>query len=103
MVKFINIFVYEDLLFMNLLSAPYIINFYQVISGNVIVQDSSGKEIESQLLPIANASIAIRNYYTAAYVGKSPSVTPKYWLAFIASVPPLGFSTYVISSTKGAG
>ncbi|KAM7483510.1 hypothetical protein LguiB_008093 [Lonicera macranthoides] len=79
------------------------IGYKEVISENVIVQDSSGKEIESQLLPIANASIAIRNYYTAAYVGKSPSVTPKYWLAFTASVPPLGFSTYVISSTKGAG
>lgn len=73
-----------------------------VIHGNVSVQDSSGQEIESQLLPLANVSLGVRNFYATAYVGKSPSVTPRYWLAFTASVPPLGFSTYVISTPKGA-
>ncbi|KAF7123152.1 hypothetical protein RHSIM_Rhsim12G0180700 [Rhododendron simsii] len=73
-----------------------------VIHGNVSVQDSSGQEIESQLLPLANVSLGVRNFYATAYVGKSPSVTPMYWLAFTASVPPLGFSTYVISTPKGA-
>ncbi|KAK3020136.1 hypothetical protein RJ639_004604 [Escallonia herrerae] len=71
-----------------------------VINENVTVQDSSGKEIVSQLLPIIDASIAIRSSYATAYVGESPNATPKYWLAFAASVPPLGFSTYIISSTK---
>uniref|UniRef100_A0A5B7A9H0 Alpha-mannosidase n=1 Tax=Davidia involucrata TaxID=16924 RepID=A0A5B7A9H0_DAVIN len=71
-----------------------------VINENVTVQDSTGKEIESQLLPLVNASVSIRNYYATAYVGKSPSSTPKYWLAFTVSVPPLGFSTYVVSSAK---
>jgi alpha-mannosidase len=74
-----------------------------VINENVIVQDSNGKEIESQLLPIANATIAIRKYYTTLYVGKTPNVTPKYWLAFTAAVPPLGFTTYFISAAKGPG
>ncbi|KAI7986126.1 putative alpha-mannosidase [Camellia lanceoleosa] len=73
-----------------------------VINGNVTVQDSNGTEIESQLLPLANASLGIRNYYATAYVGKSPSTTPRYWLAFTASVPPLGFSSYVISTAKRA-
>ncbi|XP_058195681.1 probable alpha-mannosidase At5g13980 [Rhododendron vialii] len=73
-----------------------------VIHGNVSVQDSSGQEIESQLLPLGNVSLGVRNFYATAYVGKSPSVTPRYWLAFTASVPPLGFSTYVISTPKGA-
>ncbi|KAG5523153.1 hypothetical protein RHGRI_035091 [Rhododendron griersonianum] len=73
-----------------------------VIHGNVSVQDSSGQEIESQLLPLANVSLGVRNFYATAYVGKSPSATPRYWLAFTASVPPLGFSTYVISTPKGA-
>ncbi|KAK3009009.1 hypothetical protein RJ639_013349 [Escallonia herrerae] len=71
-----------------------------VINENVTVQDSSGKEIVSQLLPIIDASIAIRSSHVTAYVGESPNATPKYWLAFAASVPPLGFSTYIISSTK---
>uniref|UniRef100_A0A2P2LJ09 alpha-mannosidase n=2 Tax=Rhizophora mucronata TaxID=61149 RepID=A0A2P2LJ09_RHIMU len=69
-----------------------------VISKNVVVMDSEGKEIESQILPLLSSSIGIRNYYTRAYLGRSPNVTPKYWLAFGASVPPLGFSTYIISS-----
>ncbi|KAK2974185.1 hypothetical protein RJ640_021476 [Escallonia rubra] len=72
-----------------------------VVSENVTVRDSNGKAIESQILPVANVSIAIRNYYARAYLGVSPSATPKYWLAFTASVPPLGFSTYVVSNSNG--
>ncbi|XP_076960936.1 putative alpha-mannosidase At5g13980 [Bidens hawaiensis] len=71
-----------------------------VASENLAVYDSSEKEVESQILPIINESISIRNYYTIAYTGKSPKSTPKYWLAFTADVPALGYSTYIISSTK---
>ena len=74
-----------------------------MINGNVTVQDSNGQEIESQLLPLANVSLGIRNFYATAYVGKPPSVTPRYWLAFTASVPPLGYSTYIISAAKRKG
>ncbi|OVA17373.1 Glycoside hydrolase family 38 [Macleaya cordata] len=73
-----------------------------IIGESVTVRDSSGREIESQLLPLVSASVAIRNYYVKAYLGKSPSDAPKYWLAFSASVPPLGFSTYIVSGAKGA-
>ncbi|KAJ4728881.1 Alpha-mannosidase [Melia azedarach] len=73
-----------------------------VINENVIVKDSKGKEMESQLLPVLDASLNLRNTYSMAYLGKSSNVTPKYWLAFSASVPPLGFNTYVISSAKQA-
>lgn len=75
----------------------------QVISESVTVKDSEGNEVESQLLPIANASASIRNYYVRAYLGTSPSDTPKFWLAFPAIVPPLGFSTYIVSSAKQEG
>ncbi|XP_022736308.1 probable alpha-mannosidase At5g13980 isoform X1 [Durio zibethinus] len=71
-----------------------------VIDENVIVKDSEGKEIESQLLPLPNASLTIRNHYSVAYLGKFPSVTPKYWLAFSASAPPIGLNTYFISKSK---
>ncbi|KAJ4960967.1 hypothetical protein NE237_020877 [Protea cynaroides] len=74
-----------------------------VTGESVTVQDSSGKIIESQLLPLANVSVGIRNYHVRAYLGKSPSITPKYWLTFLASVPPLGFSTFTVSETKQAG
>ncbi|KAL7590163.1 hypothetical protein Lser_V15G38331 [Lactuca serriola] len=71
-----------------------------VVSENIAVHDSNGKEVEYQLLPIVNDAIALRNYYTTAYTGKSPSSISKYSLAFTTFVPPLGFTTYVISSTK---
>ncbi|KAL3617629.1 hypothetical protein CASFOL_037950 [Castilleja foliolosa] len=57
-----------------------------VISQNAIVKDYTGKVILSQLIPIVNASAANK----------------KYWLAFTAVVPPLGFSTYVITSGESS-
>ncbi|XP_062151729.1 alpha-mannosidase At3g26720-like isoform X2 [Alnus glutinosa] len=74
-----------------------------VSSEKVFVQDSDGREIESQLLPLSNATLSIRNYYVKAYIGKSPNGALKYWLAFPASVPPLGFSTYIVSIAKQTG
>ncbi|KAH9770254.1 alpha-mannosidase [Citrus sinensis] len=73
-----------------------------VINENVTVKDSKGKVIESQLLPLLKDSMSLRNSYSTAYLGKSTNVTPSYWLAFSASVPPLGFNTYIISSAKQA-
>lgn len=75
----------------------------QVSSEGVIVMDSAGREIESQVLPLSNASLSIRNYHVKAYLGRSPGETMKYWLAFSVSVPPLGFSTYTVASAKGTG
>lgn len=78
-------------------------NILQVVDKYVVVQDSEGREVESQLLPIANASLYLRSKYVKAYLGVSPTVTPKYWLAFRVSVPPLGFNTYFVSRAKQAG
>lgn len=75
----------------------------QVINESVIVLDSEGREIESQLLPLSNASVGIRNYHVKAYMGITPSDTPKFWLAFAATAPPFGFSTYIVSSAKRTG
>nr|XP_011463212.1 PREDICTED: alpha-mannosidase-like isoform X2 [Fragaria vesca subsp. vesca] len=69
-----------------------------VVNENVTVKDSTGKKVESQILPLLNASVSIRDYHVKAYLGIAPSVTPSYWLAFSATVPPLGFSTYIVSS-----
>nr|GMC73704.1 probable alpha-mannosidase At5g13980 [Ipomoea batatas] len=69
-----------------------------VTSENVNVWDSTGKEVESQVFPVVDASISTRKYYAKAYVGKSPNTGPLYWLAFTATPPPLGFTTYTITS-----
>lgn len=71
-----------------------------VMSDSIVVHDSEGREIESQLLPIANASSDLRDRHVKAYLGTSPAAKPKFWVAFPASVAPLGFSTYFISSGK---
>ncbi|PKI53731.1 hypothetical protein CRG98_025861, partial [Punica granatum] len=71
-----------------------------VVDRNVAVRDSDGQEVTSQLLPIPDATISLRSFYSAAYLGKPSDVTPKYWLAFTASVAPLGFNTYIISRGK---
>jgi len=81
----------------------YRCNHLQVTEANVIVQNSNGSEIESQLLPQAEKYLDLRNYYVKAYEGQAPPKTPKYWLAFTVSVPPLGFSTYTVSTAKRTG
>ncbi|XP_019447413.1 PREDICTED: alpha-mannosidase At3g26720-like isoform X2 [Lupinus angustifolius] len=74
-----------------------------VSTREVFVQDSTGKEIESQLLPLSNATMSIRKQYVKAYIGKSLGEELKYWLAFPVSVPPLGFSTYILSRPERTG
>lgn len=74
-----------------------------VVNEDVLVRDSEGKEIESQLVPLADAYASLRNFHVKAYLGTEPEELPKYWLAFPVSVPPLGFSTYAISIAKSTG
>ncbi|XP_020581253.1 LOW QUALITY PROTEIN: alpha-mannosidase At3g26720-like [Phalaenopsis equestris] len=72
-----------------------------VSSDSVTVLDSAnGREIESQLLPINEASVRIRSQYVKAYLGEFLDVAPKFWLAFPVSVPPFGFSTYIVSNAR---
>ncbi|KAK6912903.1 Glycoside hydrolase family 38, N-terminal domain [Dillenia turbinata] len=72
----------------------------KVSSEWITVQDSGGREIESQLIPISDISLSARNYFVKSYLGRSPGSTPLYWLAFQVSVPPLGYSTYSVTSAK---
>ncbi|CAN0870191.1 Probable alpha-mannosidase At5g13980 [Linum grandiflorum] len=74
-----------------------------VASDDVVIHDPEGKEVEAQLIPLVDAYIRLRNFHVQAYLGTTPSGTPKYWLAFRVSVPPLGFSIYTVSNTKNAG
>lgn len=74
-----------------------------VMHEDVTVRDSAGRVIESQVLPLSENYMSLRNYLVKAYRGQSPSKTPEYWLAFSASVPPLGYNTYTISRAKTEG
>lgn len=67
------------------------------------MHDSEGHEVESQLVPFTDEYAALRNYHVEAYLGHTPTQVPKYWLVFSVSVPPLGFTTYTISTAKKSG
>ncbi|GMH25687.1 hypothetical protein Nepgr_027530 [Nepenthes gracilis] len=71
-----------------------------VYFDKVLVTDFEGREVESQILPVTDSSLSITNDYVKAYLGKPSGGTNKYWLAFSVSAPPLGFSTYFVSSAK---
>ncbi|KAL2939655.1 hypothetical protein RDABS01_033813 [Bienertia sinuspersici] len=73
-----------------------------VKNEEVVVHDYEGREIESQVLPISDVQLSISKFHVASYLGITVREAPKYWLAFKASVPPLGFSTYTVSGVKGA-
>ncbi|EPS72042.1 alpha-mannosidase, partial [Genlisea aurea] len=64
-----------------------------VTNQNIEVRDSAGYLIPSQVLPIADAILSIRNLYAR----KLRSGAAAYSLSFEATVPPLGFNTYYIS------
>ncbi|XP_050374971.1 alpha-mannosidase isoform X2 [Argentina anserina] len=74
-----------------------------VNDANLVVRDSSGNILETQYASMDDVTSNLRTFYTEAYLGQSSKQTPKYWLIFQASVPPLGWDTYFISkgATKG--
>ncbi|KAK6237322.1 hypothetical protein QUC31_002791 [Theobroma cacao] len=72
-----------------------------VNDADLVVQDSSGNNIETQYLALDNVTRHVRDFYTKVYLGLSSDTVPKYWLLFQVSVPPLGWNTYFVS--KGAG
>ncbi|CAN6472467.1 unnamed protein product [Victoria cruziana] len=72
-----------------------------ISSKSIIVRDSDGTAVKSQIWPPSSASVAMRNFHVRAYTGAPPSSAPRFWLAFAVSVPPLGFSTYTIENASG--
>ncbi|KAK7360218.1 hypothetical protein VNO77_02200 [Canavalia gladiata] len=74
-----------------------------VNDANLVVQDSSGNNLQVQYVNVDEVTTHLREFYVKAYLGLSPKQAPKYWLLFRASVPPLGWSTYFISKASGKG
>ncbi|KAK8944596.1 hypothetical protein KSP39_PZI007703 [Platanthera zijinensis] len=68
-----------------------------VNDNHLVVRDSNGQAVESQVIEMESTTITLRNFYVKAYLGELPKVAPKYWLVFEVFVPPLGWNTYFIS------
>ncbi|WOL07300.1 alpha-mannosidase [Canna indica] len=71
-----------------------------VNDDQLIVRDSEGKYIATQLVEVDDSTSNLRKLYVEAYLGISPKVTPKYWLIFQVSAPPIGWSSYFISKAS---
>ncbi|CAN1816166.1 Probable alpha-mannosidase At5g66150 [Linum perenne] len=69
-----------------------------VNDSSLVVFDSSGKAIGSQYITMDNVTSNLRKFYLKAYTGISSDQVPKSWLVFQVSVPPLGWSTYFLST-----
>ncbi|CAD6204979.1 unnamed protein product [Miscanthus lutarioriparius] len=70
---------------------------------NLVVKSSDGNIVESQLVEVDNVTSNLRKFYVKAYLGITTDKAPKYWLTFRASAPPMGWNSYFISKSTGAG
>ncbi|XP_066387202.1 alpha-mannosidase-like isoform X2 [Miscanthus floridulus] len=70
---------------------------------NLVVKSSDGNIVESQLVEVDNVTSNLRKFYVKAYLGITTDKAPKYWLTFQASAPPMGWNSYFISKSTGAG
>uniref|UniRef100_A0A9I9CSZ6 Alpha-mannosidase n=1 Tax=Cucumis melo TaxID=3656 RepID=A0A9I9CSZ6_CUCME len=74
-----------------------------VHDADLVVQDISGKTIETQFVAIDKVTNSISEFYVKANLGLPRGQFPKYWLLFQVSVPQLGWNTYFISKGNGGG
>lgn len=69
----------------------------------LVVKSSNGTIIDSQLVSVDNVTGSLRKIYVKAYLGITKEKPPRYWLVFQASVPPMGWNSYIISRPTGTG
>ena len=62
--------------------------------------DGKGKAVKSQLLPISNATADLQSAMLAADILPSMRSSASHELAFMAELPPLGYTTYTISEVS---
>ncbi|KAF0929308.1 hypothetical protein E2562_019891 [Oryza meyeriana var. granulata] len=74
-----------------------------VNDAHLVVKSSDGTSLQSQLVEVDNVTANLRKLYVKAYLGITSDKTPKYWLVFQASVPPMGWNTYFISKSTATG
>ncbi|XP_062200686.1 alpha-mannosidase [Phragmites australis] len=70
---------------------------------NLVVKSSDGTIVESQLIEVDNVTSNLRKFYVKANLGITTDKPPKYWLVFQASVPPMGWNSYIISRSARTG
>ncbi|XP_057854517.2 alpha-mannosidase [Cryptomeria japonica] len=72
-----------------------------VNNESLTVKDSDGNTVLSQLVPLENSTVNLTNYFKKENQSISLDKSPLFSLFFQVSVPPLGFSTYIISKDNG--
>ncbi len=56
--------------------------------------------MDSQLVPVSNATLTLQSYMVQEHILADLSAAAAYEIAFLAEVPPLGYSTYTISPAQ---
>lgn len=74
-----------------------------VNSKSILVSDSEGNAVPSQLLPLSIITKQVRTYYVKAYLGVPSGKAPLYWLVFPVTVPAFGYNSYIVSASSGPG
>ena len=75
---------------------------YSLLSLLCCGSDASGETVQSQLLPVSNATMDLQNIMQQADILDNLTAAASFELAFIAAVPPLGYTTYTLSPVWGA-
>ena len=62
--------------------------------------DAEGNTVPSQLIPLTDADRKLREKYVELHAGVSAGMSPTFFLVFVAAVPPLGYTSFVVRSSS---
>jgi len=68
------------------------------------VIDAEGNAIPSQLIPLTETDRKLREKYVNLHAGVNLTAasTPKFFLVFVAAVPPLGYTSFVVRPSSSS-
>ena len=64
--------------------------------------DAEGNAVSSQLIPVTEADLKLRDKYVNLHEGVSAGAAPKFYLVFAAAIPPLGYTSFVVQPASSS-
>ena len=80
----------------------WFVRIVQVSSSKVEVVDADGKPVPSQLIPLTETAHKLRDLYVNLDAGVSAGKPPAFYLVFAATVPPLGYTSFVVKQASSS-
>lgn len=66
------------------------------------VVNADGKSVPSQLIPLTETDIKLRELYVKLDAGVFAGKPPAFYLVFAATVPPLGYTSFVVKQASSS-